>query len=103
MIDDAVHVAVVEALASAHRRETDELRALNVCYRALLGAAGIAAPTDEHGAEALRRYRAAFIAAGDGDLEQPRELTGDWWGGKALCEPRPDLPVPEVWPVGRVV
>lgn len=78
-MNDDDPTGVFQAIAADHRREVSESRALCVLYRALLEEHGIDAPHDAQGAEALRRYRAAFIAAGEADREQPRELTADWW------------------------
>lgn len=70
---------VFSAVMLERRLEVSELRALCVVYRAMLEEAGIEPPQDEHGAEALRRYRAVFEAAGyTGDPQQHSELIANW-------------------------
>ena len=95
---EAAYVETLAAVEAEHRRELSAAHALNVVYRALLDAAGISAPTDKQGTEALLRYRAAFQALGTADKEQPRDLTDNWWDRPEPFLGVQEVPVPDVWP-----
>lgn len=82
---DDEHRLIVQGLLSDARHELGRLRALLIVYRALLEDAGIEAPDDTQGAEALRRYRRLFEQHGHDDDEQHNELLANWWVVKPLA------------------
>jgi hypothetical protein len=76
-VPGATVVRMLAALEEQHRRELAQARALQVRYREFIEKHGLR-PPDDTGAEALRRYRAAFEAAGVEDPLQHPELVQDW-------------------------